>query len=64
MGGPDSDLEVRNPRTSNERQAQLMVELPTLTEAWYYLAFRTMRLIKRHCPELGTFEVLAITLTR
>ena len=58
------DLEVRNPRTSNERRAQLMVELPTLTEAWYYLAFRTMRLIKRNCPELDTFDVLPITLTR
>jgi hypothetical protein len=41
-----------------------MVELPTLTEAWYYLASRTMRLIKRRCPELGAFEVLPITLTR
>jgi len=41
-----------------------MVEIPTLAESWYYLGFRTMRLIAKHCPELGSFEVRSITLTR
>jgi hypothetical protein len=41
-----------------------MVVLPTLTDAWYWLAFRVMRLIKKNCPEMGSFEVRGITLTR
>jgi hypothetical protein len=57
------DLEARNPFTPNERQAGLMVEIPTLAEAWYSQAFRTMRMIKG-LPHLGSFEILAITLTR
>jgi hypothetical protein len=58
------DLEIRNPRLANERLAQLMIEIPTLVETWYYLAFRTMRLIKLKCPELGCLEIRGITLTR
>jgi hypothetical protein len=58
------DLEVRNPALENERQAQLMVELPTLVESWYYLAFRTMRMIGRKCHLLDTFEITGIALTR
>lgn len=58
------DLAVRNPALANERLAQLMIELPTLVESWYYLAFRTMRMIKRKCPQLDKFEVIGITLTR
>ena len=57
------DLEARNPFTSNERQAALMMEIPTLAEAWYSQVFRTMRMIKS-LPHLGSFEILAITLTR
>jgi hypothetical protein len=57
------DLEVRNPFTSNERGSGLMVEIPTLTEAWYSQAFRAMRMIKG-LPHLGSFEISAVTLTR
>jgi hypothetical protein len=61
------DLEVRDPRVMrgrSERMAELLVEIPTLAESWYYMAFRTMRLIAKCCPELGAFEVRSITLTR
>ncbi len=57
------DLEARNPFTSNERQPGLMVEIPTLAEAWYSQAFRTMRMIKS-LPHLASFEISAVTLTR
>ena len=49
---------------ADERLAQLMIEIPTLVESWYYLIFRTMRLIKLRCPELGSLEIRGITLTR
>jgi hypothetical protein len=61
------DFEARDPRImrgSSERLAELMIEIPTLAESWYYVAFRTMRLTARHCPELDSFEVRSITLTR
>lgn len=58
------DFAVRNPRLSDQQMAELMVALPTLVESWYYLAFRTMRMIKRKCPRLEAFEVMGITLTR
>ena len=57
-------LAVQNPALSNERLAQLMIELPALVESWYYLAFRTMRMIGRKCPQLDEFDVRRITLTR
>jgi hypothetical protein len=60
----ERDLEARDPRSGNERTAELMVEIPALAESWYYMAFRTMRLIAKRCPDLGAFEVKSVTLTR
>lgn len=57
-------LEVSNPTITHDRLRELMLAVPTLTDAWYYLAFRTMRLIKKHCPGLEKFEIVGITLTR
>jgi hypothetical protein len=45
-------------------KADLKLEISTLVEAWYYLSFRTMRLLKKHCPGIESFEILGITLTR
>lgn len=59
-----ADLEFQYKNTPGHRQVELMLALPTLTEAWYYIAFRTMRFISRKCPELEAFEVLPITYTR
>jgi hypothetical protein len=58
------EQELLYPWTANERHAELLVEIPTLAESWYYLAFRTMRLIQRQFAEFNGFEVLGITLTR
>lgn len=61
------DLEARDPRGVREldaRAGQLMIEIPILGESWYYMAFRTMRLIAKRLPELASFEIRSITLTR
>jgi hypothetical protein len=59
---------MRDPRIMRDhpqRAGELTVEIPILAESWYYAAFRTMRLIAKHCgPELSGFEVRSITVTR